>query len=123
MHTLTKVHGRRSDRDLGVSSQARMVRAPKRLTRIIRDIVQGAWRRRLLIILPIILMVSVGIAAAIVLPKAYLARSLLQLQEASRENPFLREGDSSNVYRIKEQFEGLRALFTSERVLARVLGG
>ncbi|WP_165820425.1 hypothetical protein [Microvirga sp. KLBC 81] len=96
---------------------------PKHITRIIRDLVQGAWRRRLLIVLPILLMLPVSIAAAIILPKAYTARALMQLQEAGRDNPFSREGDpASSVYRVQERFAGLRALFMSESVLAKALG-
>lgn len=124
MHFVTKVHGGRSDgRVAALAGQPAAEDTPKRVSRIIRDIVQGAWRRRFLIVLPILLMLPVSIAAAIILPKAYMARSLMQLQEAGRDNPFAREGDTaSSVYRVQERFEGLRALFMSESVLARALG-
>jgi uncharacterized protein involved in exopolysaccharide biosynthesis len=124
MHFVTKVHGGRSDGKVAaLAGQAAAADTPKRVTRIIRDLVQGAWRRRLLIVLPVILMLPVSIAAAIILPKAYMARSLMQLQEAGRDNPFAREGDpASSVYRVQERFEGLRALFMSESVLAKALG-
>jgi len=99
------------------------VASPKRLTRIIRDLVQGAWRRRFLVLLPILFMVPVSIAAALILPKAYIARSLLQLQESGRDNPFARDGDgASSVYRVQERFQGLRALLISDRVLSQALG-
>ncbi|WP_414475755.1 hypothetical protein [Microvirga sp. M2] len=123
MHSVTRTQGGRpdgtappfADRPAGADG-------PKRATRILRDLVQGAWRRRLLILLPVLLMMPVGIAAAFVLPKAYMARSLMQLQEAGRDNPFSREGDAGGVYRVQERFEGLRALFLSDSVLARAIG-
>ncbi|WP_134499174.1 hypothetical protein [Microvirga pakistanensis] len=124
MHYVTKVQGGRSDgRVAALAGPSATTDSPKRVTRVIRDLVQGAWRRRLLIVLPILLMLPVSIAAAYILPKAYIARSLMQLQEAGRENPFSREGDQAGmIYRVQERFEGLRALFMSESVLARALG-
>jgi len=123
MHYVTKIQGGRSDGKMAVLGEKPAVTdTPKRVTRIIRDIVQGAWRRRFLILLPLILMVPISIAASIVLPKAYMARSLMQLQEAGRDNPFSREGDAAgSVYRVQERFEGLRALFLSDSVLAKAL--
>jgi uncharacterized protein involved in exopolysaccharide biosynthesis len=123
MHHVTKIQGGRSDGKTAVlAEKPATTDTPKRVTRIIRDIVQGAWRRRFLILLPLILMLPISIAASIVLPKAYVARSLMQLQEAGRDNPFSREGDSaSSVYRVQERFEGLRALFLSDSVLAKAL--
>jgi uncharacterized protein involved in exopolysaccharide biosynthesis len=124
MHFVTKVHGERSDgKVVAFAGPLATADAPKRFTRIIRDLVQGGWRRRLLIVLPILLMLPVSIAAAIILPKVYTARALMQLQEAGRDNPFSREGDpASSVYRVQERFAGLRALFMSESVLAKALG-
>ncbi len=122
MHSLTKIHGGRSDVRMAALATPPSADAPKRVTRIIRDLIQGAWRRRFLILLPVILMLPISFIAATILPKAYIARSLMQLQEASRENPFSREGDASSIYRVQERFEGLRALFLSDRVLIRALG-
>lgn len=122
MHSLTQIHDGRSEVMRTPLADFPQAEFPRRLTRIIRDLVQGVWRRRLLIILPVILMLPISIVAAIILPKAYMAKSLMQLQEASRENPFARDSDPAGGYRVQERFEGLRALFMSDRVLSRALG-
>jgi uncharacterized protein involved in exopolysaccharide biosynthesis len=124
MHFARKVQGGRYDgKEAALAGPSGTTGRPKHVTRIIRDLVQGAWRRRLLIVLPILLMLPVSIAAAIILPKAYMTRALMQLQEAGRDNPFSREGDpAATIYRVQERFEGLRALFMSESVLAKALG-
>ncbi|WP_445505214.1 hypothetical protein [Microvirga sp. G4-2] len=124
MHFGTKVQVGRFDGNVtGLAGPSVTANTPKHVTRIVRDFVQGAWRRRLLIVLPILLMLPISITAAIVLPKAYTARALMQLQEAGRDNPFSREGDpASSIYRVQERFEGLRTLFMSESVLGKALG-
>jgi uncharacterized protein involved in exopolysaccharide biosynthesis len=55
-----------------------MNRSPRQ---VLRFLVQAAWRRRWLLIVPVLIMVPVGLAAAKFMPRTYVTRSLLMLQE------------------------------------------
>lgn len=88
-------------------------------TAVLRRVLEAAWRRRLLIVLPLLLMVPIGLAAAVFMPRVYVARTLLLLQEGGRDNPLARTDVAPD--RIQERFAGLDALLKSEQVLQRVL--
>jgi capsular polysaccharide biosynthesis protein len=77
------------------------------------------WLRRYLLITPVLLSIPLGLAAAIVLPKAYVARTLLLLQETGGESPLSRE--VRNPESNRDRISGLQALIKSERIMKAVL--
>jgi hypothetical protein len=82
-------------------------------------LVQGTWRRRFLIVMPVLLMIPLSIAAAILLPRAYVAQTLLQLQENVRDDPLGRGPPAQES--IAQRVPGLEALLKSEQLLSRVI--
>ena len=82
-------------------------------------LIQGAWRRRLLLVVPILVMIPMSIAVALLMPRPYVARTLLLLQETHGGNPLAREPRPS---RIQERIGGLEALLKSDQVPSRVVG-
>jgi uncharacterized protein involved in exopolysaccharide biosynthesis len=76
---------------------------------------QAIWRRRVLLIAPILLMIPLSVAAALLLPKAYVARSLLLLQEDERGNPLAREAPVQAS--MQQRAMSLEALLKSNQVL------
>src|SRR5262245_2660500 len=55
----------------------------------LQPIVQGAWRRRFLLIIPVLLMLPISVVAAKNFSVPFEARTLLLLQEPGRGSPFL----------------------------------
>ena len=79
-----------------------------------------AWRRRVLLLLPLLAAIPLGFAASRLLPQAYTARALLALQETGNDNP-LAQTNTPNERDIKDRAPGLQALIKSDRVLANAL--
>lgn len=92
---------------------------PPDVVAVIRRILKAAWRRRVLIVLPVVLMTLVGVAGALMMPKTYVARTLLMLQEEGRDNPLAPRGAADD--RIRERVAGLDAMLKSETVLSLVV--
>lgn len=76
------------------------------------------WRRRYLLILPIIAMIPLSLAATFLLPKTYEASALLLLQESSA-GPL--GGEVSSPDTVQQKVPGLLALLKSEHVMANAL--
>jgi hypothetical protein len=66
--------------------------------RQLQPIVQGAWRRRFLLIIPVLLMLPISVVAAKYLSVPYEARTLLLLQEPGRGSPFVAESTASKEF-------------------------
>lgn len=73
------------------------------------------WRRRRLLVLPILLGLPLSLLAAYVAPRNYVARTMFLLQEGSNDLPLARELRATET--SNEKVGGLRALLRSERVL------
>jgi hypothetical protein len=79
-------------------------------------IAEASWRRRYLLLTPVLAMLPLSLAAALVLPRSYETSALLLLQESARNNPFASESVSPEF--IQQKVPGLEALLKSEQVLA-----
>ena len=86
---------------------------------IMMTLLSAAWRRRVLLIVPVLLMPFVGLFASIILPRTYEARTTLLVQEPSKLNPFL--NDIAIGPNVKDRIQALDALLHSENVLDQVL--
>lgn len=80
-----------------------------------RRIAEALWRRRYLLLTPVLAMLPLSLVAALVLPRSYEASALLLLQESARNNPFA--GDSISPEFMQQKVPGLEALLKSEQVL------
>jgi uncharacterized protein involved in exopolysaccharide biosynthesis len=79
-------------------------------------LLRAAWRRRYLLLVPILVMLPLSIIVAKKLPVPYVAKALLLLQEPGIESP---AGTAFAVSeRIEERAPGLELLLKSDRVLA-----
>jgi uncharacterized protein involved in exopolysaccharide biosynthesis len=88
---------------------------------VAQRVVDAAWRRRYLLIVPIIIMIPLSIVGAKLLPNTYTARSLMLIKEAAKTNPLYRGVDSPSPQRAQERVAGLRAVLGSEYVLSKAL--
>ena len=86
---------------------------------VIRLMIETAWRRRYQLVVPVLIMLPCSILLAMVGPKTYIAKSLLQLQETGTSNPLGKEFTASNT-KMQERMAGLQALMKSDRVLGNV---
>lgn len=88
---------------------------------VIRDVVHRAWRRRRLLIVPVLLLLPLSCAAAYLVPRSYVARALILIQETPPDNLLARSNYLPRpAEKIQDRVGGLRALLTSDRVLTRV---
>ena len=79
-----------------------------------------AWRRRMLLALPIAIMLPLSFIASRLMPQAYVAKALLAMQESGSDNPLLKS-TSNSIDRLRERAPGLQALLKSDRVLGNAL--
>lgn len=88
---------------------------------VLPRIIDATWRRRYLLIIPIVLMIPVSIAASVLLPGGYMARSLMLLQETVGANPLAKDPTALPSDRMRERIAALRALLASDFVLSGAL--
>jgi capsular polysaccharide biosynthesis protein len=88
---------------------------------VIGRLVQAAWRRRFLVVVPLLLMVPLSIAAAFLLPRTYIARTLLVMQESEQSNPLARDNPAPAA--LNQRVQGLDALLKSDQVLLPFVQG
>lgn len=79
----------------------------------------AGWRRRYLIVAPILLMPILGLFSGLLAPKKFEARTTLLVQEPAKLNPFL--NDLAVATNVKERMPALSALLHSQHVLDKVL--
>ena len=89
------------------------------VSEIIPIAISGAWRRRYLIAIPIVVMPILGALAAFIAPKAYESRMTILVQEPGKLNPIL--NDLAIGADLKDRMPSLQALLTSKHVLIDVL--
>ena len=86
---------------------------------IIKSVLRGAWRQRYLIMMPLIIVIPLSLAAALLWPKKYETSALILLQEyngLSGDVPaYVRAQD------LRDKVKSLEALITSEFILRRVM--
>jgi polysaccharide chain length determinant protein (PEP-CTERM system associated) len=85
---------------------------------VLHSLLAAAWRRRYVIILPILILPVLGFVLGGLLPRSYETRMSVLVQEPGRFNPFLE--DLSVRSNLRDRMEGLRALLTSRHILQGV---
>ena len=88
------------------------------LAEILHGLLAAAWRRRYVIVLPVLLLPPLGALIGSFVPLSYETRMSVLVQEPGRFNPFLE--DLSVRSNLRDRMEGLRALLTSRHVLLPV---
>src|SRR3954451_4731176 len=86
----------------------------------LRRISSASWRRRYLLLTPVLVMLPLSVAAALLLPRSYETSALLLLQESGRNNPLA--GDPVSPEFMQQKVPGLEALLKSEQVLTPAIG-
>jgi len=84
----------------------------------IAAILAGAWRRRYMIVTPILVMPLIGLAAGMLAPKNYQSYTTILIQEAARQNPFLE--DLAVATNLSKRMKAMNALLHSQHVLGEV---
>ncbi len=87
---------------------------------VIKPLILAAWRRRLLLTLPLLVMLPLSLLWWQLGPRTYVATSLMLLQETGATNPLARESVGAPTGRIQDRIAGLQALLKSDRVLGNV---
>jgi polysaccharide chain length determinant protein (PEP-CTERM system associated) len=88
------------------------------LTEILHTLLHAAWRRRYLIVLPVLLLPVLGGAIGTFVPRSYETRMSVLVQDPTRFNPFMT--DLTVRSNLRDRMDGLRALLTSRHVLLGV---
>lgn len=92
-----------------------MTRSPRDALRLVIEV---AWRRRYLLVVPLLLMIPLAFAISKLAPRNYAAKSLMLLVETTN-NPFGKEVSIGGSLRART--DGLKALLISDRVLDHVM--
>lgn len=81
-------------------------------------LLDGAWRRRYVIVMPLFIFPLMGIVIGLLSPKQYVSHTSMLVQETSKMNPFLEDLAVSS--QMKERFSGLQTLLHSRHILGKV---
>ena len=81
-------------------------------------LLDGAWRHRYVIVLPILLLPFVGLLVGVTSPKQYVAHTRMLIQETAKMNPFLEDLAVSSM--LKERMDALQTLLHSRHILGSV---
>ncbi|MGF1725427.1 GumC family protein [Photobacterium nomapromontoriensis] len=82
------------------------------------SILDSAWRRRYLIVLPMLILPIIGLVIGSIAPKRYQAHTSMLIQETSKMNPFLEDLAVSAM--LKERMAALKTLLHSRHILGAV---
>jgi len=88
---------------------------------VVRYLMQAGWRRRWLLVIPVLIMLPVGLLATKFMPLTYVSRSLMLLQESAETGPLAREPTNAQFITNEERLAALRALLLSDRVMGAVI--
>jgi hypothetical protein len=80
----------------------------------VRALLTSGWRRRYLLLVPVLIMLPMSMMWALYGPRTYVAKSLMLLQEATSTNPLAKDS-GGQATRIQERIAGLQALLKSDR--------
>ena len=88
----------------------------------ISRIIEIAWRRRFLLLVPFLIMLPMGVIAAVYLSGGiYIARSLVMLQVAIAGNPLAKAAETPDAAGMSQIMGSLKALLASDYVLSPVV--
>lgn len=85
----------------------------------IYQLAAAIWRRRRLILVPLLVSIPLSVIAASLMPKKYVATTLLLLQEGGGDNPL--QSSPNRVDGMDGRMAGLEALLKSEYILLPAL--
>jgi hypothetical protein len=94
-------------------------RVKQNLFDIITQLIETAWRRRVLIAVPLMIMLPLSIIGSRFLPQTYITKALLVMSETGSDNPLIKAAGTNE--RIRDRAPGLQALLKSDRVLVNAL--
>ncbi len=94
-------------------------RVKQNLFDIITQLIETAWRRRVLILVPLAIMLPLSIIGSRFLPQTYITKALLVMSETGSDNPLIKAPGTNE--RIRDRAPGLQALLKSDRVLVNAL--
>ena len=81
-------------------------------------ILEGAWRRRYLILLPVLIMPIVGAVIGTISPKRFASHTSMLIQETAKLNPFLE--DLAVSANLESRMAALQTLLHSRHILSQV---
>ncbi len=81
-------------------------------------LLDNVWRKRYLIVIPILIFPFIGLIVGLVSPKQYTSHSTILVQETAKMNPSLVDYAVSS--QMKERFKGLQILLHSRHILSKV---
>lgn len=84
----------------------------------LHSILSGAWRRRYVLVIPTLLLPTLGFFIGVSSPKLYKAHTSMLIQETAKMNPFLEDLAVSAM--LKERMEALKTLLHSRHILNKV---
>ena len=90
----------------------------KSVSTIIMQLIAAAWRRRVLLLTPMLVLLPLSILGAKFLPRTYVSTALMVMQESDRNNPFLKK--SGVDYTLVKRINGLEAWLKSDHVLTQI---
>jgi polysaccharide chain length determinant protein (PEP-CTERM system associated) len=88
------------------------------ITHKVFRILTGAWRRRYVIALPILILPLLGFMLGMFSPKHYASHTSMLIQETAKMNPFLEDLAVSSM--LKERMAALQTLLHSRHILGAV---
>ena len=88
------------------------------LTVRLTHIILAAWRRRVLILLPALLLPIAAVFVSNNAPKSYTSHTSMLIQETSKMNPFLQDLAVSSM--LNERISGIKTLLKSRHILTMV---
>jgi polysaccharide chain length determinant protein (PEP-CTERM system associated) len=81
-------------------------------------ILDGAWRRRYAMAIPVLLLPLIGLAVGFITPKKYASHTSMLIQETAKMNPFLEDLAVSAM--LQERMGALKTLLHSRHILGLV---
>lgn len=84
----------------------------------LHHLLAATWRRRYVILIPILLLPVLGLVVGIVTPKKYKAHTSMLIQETAKMNPFLEDLAVSSM--LSERMAALETLLHSRHILGAV---
>jgi uncharacterized protein involved in exopolysaccharide biosynthesis len=90
------------------------------MSRATRSALEIAWRRRWLLVVPVLIVLPLSIAAAFIVPSVYASRALLLLQESASDSLAPREATAYGET-VRDRIAGLQAFLKSDHVLIPVI--
>lgn len=81
-------------------------------------LLHGAWRRRYMIVIPMLVLPILGFGVSKLVPTTYVAHTSMLIQETAKMNPFLQDIAVSTM--LKDRLSALSTLLKSRHVLYSV---